>query len=84
MEAPLNVAKMFGERVREKRRARKLTQVQVAERAGMFQHHISQLENGEVMPTLETILKLAAAIGCKPTDLLSPFNGIDLGALLDR
>ena len=84
MEAPLNVAKIFGERVREKRRARKLTQVQVAERAGMFQHHISQLENGEVMPTLETILKLAAAIGCKPTDLLSPFNGIDLGALLDR
>jgi transcriptional regulator with XRE-family HTH domain len=84
MEAPLNVAKTFGERVREKRRARKLTQVQVAERAGMFQHHISQLENGEVMPTLETILKLAAAIGCKPTDLLSPFNGIDLGALLDR
>lgn len=84
MEAPLNVAKIFGERVREKRRARKLTQVQVAERAGMFQHHISQLENGEVMPTLETILKLAAAIGCKPSDLLSPFNGIDLGALLDR
>lgn len=84
MEAPLNVAKIFGERVREKRRARKLTQVQVAERAGMFQHHISQLENGEVMPTLETILKLAAAIGCKPTDLLSPFNGIDLGTLLDR
>ena len=84
MEAPLNVAKIFGERVREKRRARKLTQVQVAERAGMFQHHISQLENGEVMPTLETILKLAAAIGCKPSDLLSPFNGIDLGALLDQ
>jgi transcriptional regulator with XRE-family HTH domain len=84
MEAPLNVATIFGERVREKRRARSLTQVQVAERAGMFQHHISQLENGEVMPTLETILKLAAAIGCKPTELLSPFNGIDLGALLDR
>jgi len=84
MEVPLNIAKIFGERVREKRRARKLTQVQVAERAGMFQHHISQLENGEVMPTLETILKLAAAIGCKPTDLLSPFNGIDLGALSDR
>lgn len=84
MGDPLNVAEMFGERVREKRRARKLTQVQVAERAGMLQHHISRLENGEVMPTLETILKLAAAIGCKPTDLLSPFNGVDLDTLLDQ
>lgn len=53
-------------------------------RSGLLQHHISQLENGVGMPTLATILKLAAAIGCKPTDLLSVFNAMDLRALLEK
>ena len=80
----LNVGEMFGERLREVRLKRKLTQAQVSERSGLFQHHISQLERGVGMPTLETILKLAAAIGCKPTDLLTPFNAADLRSLLAK
>jgi transcriptional regulator with XRE-family HTH domain len=84
MTEPLNVGKVFGERLRELRLKRKLTQTEVAERSGLLQHHISQLENGVGMPTLATILKLAAAIGCKPADLLSVFNTMDLGALLTK
>jgi len=84
MTEPLNVGKVFGERLRELRLKRKLTQTEVAERSGLLQHHISQLENGVGMPTLATILKLAAAIGCKPTDLLSVFNTMDLCALLAK
>jgi transcriptional regulator with XRE-family HTH domain len=75
---------MFGARLRELRRKRKLTQVQVAEHSGLAQNHISELEKGVRMPSLVTILKLAAAIGCKPTELLAPFNGIDLETLLDQ
>ena len=84
MAAPLNVGEVFGAQLRELRRKRKLTQAQVAERSGLLQHHISELENGVRMPSLVTLLKLAAAIGCKPTDLVSQFNAIDLGDLLDK
>ena len=84
MTEPLNVGKVFGERLRELRLKRKLTQADVAERSGLLQHHISQLENGVGMPTLATILKLAAAIGCKPTDLLTVFNSMDLRTLLTK
>jgi hypothetical protein len=42
------------------------------------------LENGMGMPTLASILKLAAAVGCKPTDLLSVFNAMDLRALREK
>lgn len=81
---PLNVGEVFGERLREVRRKHKLTQVQVSERSGLAQNHISELEHGERMPSLVTLLKLAAAIGCKPTDLLTPFNAADLRSLLEK
>lgn len=84
MAAPLNVGEVFGARLRELRRKHKLTQAQIAERSGLLQHHISELENGLRMPSLVTLLKLAAAIGCKPTDLLVPFNAADLSSLLEK
>jgi len=84
IKLPAAVGEMFGVRLRELRRKHQLTQVQVAERSGMMQNHISELENGVRMPSLVTLLKLAAAIGCKPTDLLTPFNGIALETLLDE
>jgi transcriptional regulator with XRE-family HTH domain len=55
---------------------RKLTQADAVERSGLPQHHISRLENGVGMPTLATMLKLTAAIGCKPTDLLTATSGL--------
>lgn len=81
---PLNAGEMFGDRLRELRRKHKLTQVQVSELSGLAQNHISELEHGERMPSLVTLLKLAAAIGCKPTDLLTPFNTADLRSLLEK
>lgn len=80
----LNVGEVFGARLREVRRKHRMTQVQVSERSGLAQNHISELEHGERMPSLITLLKLAAAIGCKPTDLLVPFNTADLRSLLEK
>lgn len=80
----MNVGEVFGERLREVRRNHRMTQVQVSERSGLAQNHISELEHGERMPSLITLLKLAAAIGCKPTDLLAPFNTADLRSLLEK
>jgi transcriptional regulator with XRE-family HTH domain len=84
MAAPLNVGEVFGERLRELRLKHQLTQAQVAERTGMMQNHISELEHGLRMPSLVTLLKLAAAIGCKPTDLVSQFNSVKLSDLRDK
>ena len=84
MAASLNVGEVFGQRLRELRLKHKLTQVQVAERSGLMQNHISELEKGVRMPSLVTLLKLAAAIGCKPTDLLAPFNTADVRSLLEK
>lgn len=84
MAAPLNVGEVFGERLRELRLKHQLTQAQIAERTGMMQNHISELEHGLRMPSLVTLLKLAAAIGCKPTDLVSQFNGVKLSDLREK
>lgn len=78
----MNAGEMFGQRLRELRRKHRLTHVQVSKRSDLAQNHISELEHGERMPSLVTLLKLAAAIGCKPTDFLTPFNTADLRSLL--
>lgn len=54
------------------RTAAGLTQVQLAERAGVTQSHISKLERGTWEPRLSTIMGLARALGVHPCDLLPP------------
>jgi transcriptional regulator with XRE-family HTH domain len=39
-----------------------LTQVELAERAGMTQSRLSRLESGEAIPTVSLLAKLAAAL----------------------
>lgn len=46
-----------------------LTQVQLAERAGLTQPTISKVLNGEATPTLDTAQRLAVAFGCSTDDL---------------
>ena len=41
-----------------------LTQAQLAARMGVSQSHISALEGGGTVPTLATLAKVAAAVGC--------------------
>jgi transcriptional regulator with XRE-family HTH domain len=44
-----------------------LTQAEVAERAGLKQESIARLENGNVVPRLDTVFKVAHALGMKLT-----------------
>jgi len=44
-----------------------LTQVEVAEKAGLKQESIARLENGNVVPRLDTVFKVAHALGMKLT-----------------
>lgn len=65
-----NEAELFGERVREVRLARGLTQGDLAQRCATSIAAISHIERGTKVPTLTTIVKLADALGCKVTKLV--------------
>ena len=79
---PAEAGKLFGERLREIREKRGLTQKQVAAATGIPHTHVSSIERGMLMPTLLTILRLAAALECKVSALTSVFDRADLRALL--
>lgn len=74
----------FGERVRELRQKRGLTQVELSERSGFPQGRISEIESGTRVPNLVTILRLSIALDCKPTALLAPFDKLNVTALLRK
>ena len=52
-----------GTLIREARRRARLTQFEFAERAGMSQPAIAKLEQGDANPTLDTLVRCAAAAG---------------------
>ena len=62
--------KLVGRNVERLRRAKGLTQEQLAERSGFSQQYISGLENGQRNPTVVTLYEIACALGAAPVDLL--------------
>jgi transcriptional regulator with XRE-family HTH domain len=63
------VLENVGLNVRRLRRARDLTQRQLAQFAGIHQQHLSAIERG-LRPQLKTVDLLAHALGVRPDDLL--------------
>ena len=59
-----------GARLKQLRQARRLTQEQLAERAGLSYKFIGELERGRGNPTLTTLGALAEALGVGLIDLL--------------
>ena len=60
----------FGNKVREERLKRGLSQEAFAEKAGVHRTYIGMIERAEKNITLENIEKIATAFGLKPKDLL--------------
>lgn len=60
-----------GARLRQFRRARRLTQEQLAERAGLSYKFIGEVERGLGNPTLTTLAALSEALGINLVDLLA-------------
>jgi len=69
MEA-YNFTRQFGEKVRAAREARGLSQEALADAAGLHRTHISLIERGQRSVRLETIEKLAVALGTQPASLM--------------
>jgi transcriptional regulator with XRE-family HTH domain len=69
-EAKMPVVVYIGEKLREVRTKRLLTQDELAEKAGVSQSTIANIERNNAEPQFRTIRKLAKALDVDPTNLL--------------
>jgi transcriptional regulator with XRE-family HTH domain len=53
---------IIGDRLRELRDAKKLSQGDIEKRTGLLRCYISRVENGHTVPAIETLEKLARAL----------------------
>ncbi|SRR5258708_6227 len=53
---------IIGDRLRELREAKKLSQGDMERRTGLFRCYISHVENGYMVPAIETLEKMARAL----------------------
>ncbi|WP_277960721.1 helix-turn-helix domain-containing protein [Pseudomonas sp. RIT-To-2] len=60
----------LGAAVRARRKAMVLSQEAMADAAGIDRSHMGKIERGERNVTLLNVMRIAAALGCKPSDLL--------------
>lgn len=65
---------IFGQRLRELRVARDLSQYALADLCGSHKPFISELERGVKVPSLTMILRLAEALDCRVYDLVEVFD----------
>jgi Zn-dependent peptidase ImmA (M78 family)/transcriptional regulator with XRE-family HTH domain len=76
---------IFGDRVRQARELRKLTQFELAERLGVTQSFVSQIEGGWANPPEEFMSKLVFEVGFPRTFFEQPTNDdFPVGSLLFR
>lgn len=66
--------KKFGEYILKLRKAKNISQEQLAELAGLHRNYIGGIERGERNVGLINIVRLAKALGVSPSELL---KGID-------
>jgi transcriptional regulator with XRE-family HTH domain len=71
-EQVFNGRAVLAQQLRNLRRRRKLTQESLAERAGMDSSYLSGIELGKHNVPLDTICRLAWALGLDVRDLLTP------------
>lgn len=62
---------LFGQRLRELRHERDISQETLARYAGVHRHAVWRLERGEREPRLKTILMLARVLDVEPATLLT-------------
>ena len=63
----------FGEKVREERHKQGFSQEELASRAGVHRTYIGMIERAEKNITLESIEKVAKALGLKISEFLKDF-----------
>lgn len=59
----MNTREDFGKKVEEARIVKRLTQKELADKAGVLQNTISRIENGRFNPGLDILQRIADALG---------------------
>jgi transcriptional regulator with XRE-family HTH domain len=75
------ILRLFGERLRELRTERNLSQERLAELAGLDRNYIGQIERAERNVALVNIVRIAKALEVDAGELFSPFAGVRLAKL---
>lgn len=68
----MDTREQIGKKIKEIREKAKLSQVQVADKAGISVNYFARLERGEVNPSAETLKSIAKSLNVKSGDIL-PF-----------
>ncbi len=55
---------LIGDRLRDLRQGKKLSQGDIEKRTGLLRCYISRVENGHTVPAVETLEKMARALEC--------------------
>lgn len=66
----MDLLSKFAGNVRRLRAKKKLSQKSLADRVGISVSYVSMLERGQRSPPLETVEKMARALGVSPASLL--------------
>ena len=66
-----SIRKSFGDLVRAKRNALKISQEELSFRSGLHRTYVGSVERGERNLSLENIYLIALSLGCDVRDLLS-------------
>jgi transcriptional regulator with XRE-family HTH domain len=64
------MTRRFGERLREGRRARGLSQEQLAANTTLHRTHVSLIERAKREPSLETLVLLSRGLGISPAEMI--------------
>lgn len=62
--------KDIGQRIKEKRIEKGLTQEKLSEMIGVGPSHMSHIESGSTVPSFEVFISILNALGCSADDLL--------------
>jgi transcriptional regulator with XRE-family HTH domain len=73
------ILRLFGDRVRELRMERNISQESLAELAGLDRNYIGQIERAE--RNVANIVRIAKALGVEPGELFAPFTGARMARL---
>ncbi len=68
----LEIRKLIGQRIRAVRIAKKMTQLQLAEKSGMSTSNISDLENGKTNMYVTTLFRVIEALQCSADVIMRP------------
>jgi transcriptional regulator with XRE-family HTH domain len=63
---------IVGRNIRRLRKAKGLTQEQLAHEAGMAMRYVAGVERGEENPSLRFLVRIAGVLGATPAELLNP------------